>query len=107
VGEHGECFGFAMFVFEFGKILFSGFTLTNKQHGGFGKGPTLVTFLDVHIDPSQTILIALAQGNTFRTPLVTIADFRIGGFQIDHVTTIVLEFPSVLKIDGIVGMNVL
>ena len=37
--EYGERFGFAMFVFEFGEILFPGLTLPNKEDGGFGKRP--------------------------------------------------------------------
>ncbi len=39
VREYGERFGFAVFVFEFGKIFFSWLTLADKQHSGFGKGP--------------------------------------------------------------------
>ena len=35
VGEHGEGFGLAMFVFEGGKIRFSGLALPNKESGGF------------------------------------------------------------------------
>ena len=39
VGEHGERFGFAVFVFEFRKILFPRLTLADEEHGGFGKRP--------------------------------------------------------------------
>jgi hypothetical protein len=37
--EHGQCLGFAVFVFKFGKVLFPGLTLTDKEDRGFGKGP--------------------------------------------------------------------
>ena len=39
MGEHGQRFGFAVFVFQFRKILFPGLTLADEEHGGFGKGP--------------------------------------------------------------------
>ena len=39
VGEHGQRLGFAVFVFEFNKILFAWLTLTDEEHGGFGTGP--------------------------------------------------------------------
>jgi len=67
----------------------------------------LMALLGVRINPSQTMLIAPAQGSAFRAPLLTIADLRIGGFRLPNVTAIVLEFPPILKIDGILGMNVL
>ena len=53
----------------------------------------LVAFLGVRINPSQTLLIAPAQGSTFKAPLLTIAELRSGGFQLFNVTAIVLEFP--------------
>ena len=40
MGEHGQRFGFAVFVFQFGKIFFPRLTLADEQHGGFGKRPT-------------------------------------------------------------------
>lgn len=67
----------------------------------------LAAFLGVRVNPSQTMLIAPAQGSTFRAPLLPIAELRIGGFRLLNVTAIALEFPPVLKIDGILGMNVL
>jgi len=39
VGEHGECFGFTVLVFQFCKIGFPGLTLADEQHGGFGNRP--------------------------------------------------------------------
>jgi clan AA aspartic protease (TIGR02281 family) len=67
----------------------------------------LAAFLGVQTHPSQTMIIAPAQGKTFRAPLLTIAELRVGGSRLLNVTAIALEFPPVLKIDGILGMNVL
>ena len=39
MGEHGERFGFAVFLFQFRKILFPRLTLADKEDRGFGKGP--------------------------------------------------------------------
>ena len=39
VGEYGEGFGFAVFVFEFRELLFARLTLADEEHGGFGKRP--------------------------------------------------------------------
>jgi hypothetical protein len=39
MGEHGERCGFAVLVFKCGKICFARLTLTNEEHGGFGKRP--------------------------------------------------------------------
>ena len=38
VGEYGQRFGFAVLMFEFGKIRFPRLTLADEEHGGFGKG---------------------------------------------------------------------
>ena len=67
----------------------------------------MVAFLGIRVNPSQTMLIAPAQGSTFRAPLLTIAELRIGGFRLLNIVAIVLEFPPILKIDGVIGMNVL
>ena len=40
VREHGQRFGFAVFVFEFRKIRFPRLTLADEEHGSFGKRPT-------------------------------------------------------------------
>lgn len=67
----------------------------------------IVTLLDLTIVPQRTLAIAPAQGNIFRAPVVTLREFQLGGFRLANVTAIVLAFPHTLKIDGIVGMNVL
>ena len=39
VSEHGQRFGFAVFVFEFSKVLFARLTLADEEDRGFGKRP--------------------------------------------------------------------
>jgi len=39
VGAHGERCGFAVFVFQCGKICFPRLTLADEQHSGFGQRP--------------------------------------------------------------------
>ena len=39
MGEPGERCGLAVFLFQLGEIVLPRLTLTNKQHGGFGKRP--------------------------------------------------------------------
>jgi len=67
----------------------------------------VVALLGIPVDLHRTMAIAPAQGRTFRVPLITIPEFHIGGFQLGDVMAIVLDFPPELKIDGVVGMNVL
>ncbi len=38
--KYRERFGFAVFVFEFGKVRFPRLTLADEEHGGFGKKPS-------------------------------------------------------------------
>ena len=39
VGQHSEGFAFAMFVLQFGEILFARLILPQEAHGGFREGP--------------------------------------------------------------------
>ena len=39
MGEHGQRFGFAVFVFEFSEVRFPRLTLADEKHGRFGKRP--------------------------------------------------------------------
>ncbi len=57
VGEHGERFGFAVFVFECGKILFPRLTLADKQHGGFGKSPAKMDVANLFARSPQSFAI--------------------------------------------------
>ena len=57
VGEHGQRFGFAVFVFEFGKILFPRLTLADEEDGGFGKGPAQMHVADLFARGAQSFAI--------------------------------------------------
>jgi len=67
----------------------------------------MISFLGLSLTPQRTILIAPAQGRTFHAPVLGIPELRIGGFRLTNVTAILLEFPPALKLDGVLGMNVL
>lgn len=67
----------------------------------------MVALLDLPVDPQQMVAIAPAHGRVFPAPLVTIGELQIGGFRLTALTAVVLDFPSILKIDGILGMNIL
>jgi clan AA aspartic protease (TIGR02281 family) len=67
----------------------------------------LVALLGIEIDPKLTVAIAPAHGPIRRVPLITIAELSIGGFRMADVKAVVLDFPPELKLDGVLGMNVL
>jgi hypothetical protein len=47
VSEHGEGFGLAVFVFEFGKIRFAGLILPSEEKRRCGKGPAQMDVADL------------------------------------------------------------
>lgn len=67
----------------------------------------LVILLGLTIDPKLTVAIAPAHGTIVRVPLITIAELSIGSFRMADVKAVVLDFPPELKLDGVLGMNVL
>jgi clan AA aspartic protease (TIGR02281 family) len=67
----------------------------------------VVALLGLTSAPQQTAAIIPAHGGIIRMPVVTIPDLRVGGFRIANVMAVVIEFPSALKLDGMLGMNVL
>lgn len=67
----------------------------------------LIALLDITVDPQRMAAIAPAHGGVFQVPMVTVAELCIGGFCLQTVTAVVLNFPPPLKIDGVLGMNVI
>jgi predicted aspartyl protease len=67
----------------------------------------LVTLFSIPVDPGRTVTIAPAQGTEVFVPLITLPALRIGGVDIMNVEALVLTFSRRLKLDGILGMNVL
>ena len=67
----------------------------------------VVALLGMTSAPQRTAAIIPVHGGIIRLPVVTITDLRVGGFLIANVMAVVLEFPPALKLDGMLGMNVL
>ena len=67
----------------------------------------VVALLGISIDPQRVAAIAPAQGKTFSAPVITIQELSVGGFRMAKVAAVVLDFPQELKLDGVLGMNVL
>ena len=67
----------------------------------------LVTLLGFASIPQRTAHIVKAQGAPRTVPVVTLSSVRLGGVFVPEVEAIVLDFPSIVRLDGIVGMNIL
>lgn len=67
----------------------------------------VIALLGIVIYPHRTAAIAPAHGSMVQVPLITIAELSLGGFRMANIDAIVLEFSRVLKLDGVLGMNVL
>ena len=67
----------------------------------------LVALLHLTINPHRTVTIAPAHGALVTVPLLTLAEVRLGGVRVPGVEALVLAFPRELRLDGLVGMNVL
>jgi clan AA aspartic protease (TIGR02281 family) len=61
----------------------------------------IITLLGITVDPRRMATIAPAHGGVFQVPMVTIEELRIGGFRLMDIAAVVLEFPPILKIDGV------
>ena len=53
--EDGQGFGLTVFVFKCGKGCLPRLTLTNEEHGGFGKGPTQMDIANLSAGGSQPL----------------------------------------------------
>jgi predicted aspartyl protease len=67
----------------------------------------LVALLGLTIDPQRAAAIAPVQGAIMRVPLIMLADLRVGGFRAANVEAVVVQFPRELRLDGVLGMNIL
>src|SRR5258707_10780783 len=63
----------------------------------------MISLLGIMVDPRRMATIAPAHGGVFQAPMVTMKEVRIGGFRLTDIAAVVLEFPPVLKIDGVLG----
>lgn len=57
--------------------------------------------------PRTPVTIAPARGPIVRVPRVILPELVLGGMSLAHIEALVLDFPSPLRLDGILGMNVL
>jgi clan AA aspartic protease (TIGR02281 family) len=78
---------------------------TGAAHSALRRG--LVDHLGIPIDFQRTTAIAPVQGAIMQVPSITIAPLSVGGIQVANVDAVVVEFPRELKLDGVLGMNVL
>jgi clan AA aspartic protease (TIGR02281 family) len=67
----------------------------------------LVALLSIRIDASRTTAIAPVHGSIVRVPSITLAELSLGGFRVTNSQAVVLELPHQLRLDGLLGMNVL
>lgn len=66
-----------------------------------------VSLLGLPVDPQRTATIATAQGTLRTVPRMTLPEVRIGGIAVREVDTLVLTLPPALRLDGVIGMNIL
>jgi clan AA aspartic protease (TIGR02281 family) len=78
---------------------------TGSAHTALSKD--LIPLLGLELAPHRTAVIAPAHGSLLRVPLITLTELSLGGFRMTDVEAIVLEFFHALKLDGVLGMNVL
>jgi aspartyl protease family protein len=67
----------------------------------------LAALLGLSIDPQRTATIATAHGTLHTVPRLMLPEVRIGGWRVHGVDALVLPFPPSLRLEGLVGMNVL
>jgi len=67
----------------------------------------LVALLGLPIDLHRTATIATAHDTMRTVPRIMLPEVRIGGMQVRKVDMLVLTFPPALRLEGVVGMNVL
>lgn len=67
----------------------------------------LANLFDLAISPERQLRIVLAQGTPLDMPQVSLPELLIGRMRVIQVDALVMTFPSVLQLDGIIGMNVL
>ena len=67
----------------------------------------LASLLDLTPSPQRQLRIVLAQGAPLYMPQVSLPELLIGRMRLSQVDVLVMTFPAVLMLDGILGMNVL
>ena len=69
--------------------------------------PALASVFHLTAIPNRDITIAPAYGTPMRVPRVLLPEIRLGGIHLTTVEAVVVVFPSALRLDSVLGMNVL
>ena len=69
--------------------------------------PALASVFNLTATPQGAITIAPAHGTPVRVPRVLRPEIRLGGIRLTDVEALVVAFPSALRLDGLLGINIL
>jgi clan AA aspartic protease (TIGR02281 family) len=69
--------------------------------------PDVATLFNLSLSLQRQLRIVLAQGAPLSVPQVSLPELFIGRMRLRQVEALVMTFPSALKLDGVIGMNVL
>ncbi|ETX06254.1 retropepsin-like aspartic protease family protein [Candidatus Entotheonella palauensis] len=67
----------------------------------------LASLLNVLTPDPHRLTIAPVHGRTISVPQVRLPTLRLGGIELTQVEAVVVSFPSILRLHGIIGMNIL
>ena len=62
--------------------------------------------IDFH-HPVRLDQVVIASGAKIAAPVVKLKEVKVGGYQASGLEALVLEFPSGLRLDGLLGVNFL
>jgi clan AA aspartic protease (TIGR02281 family) len=69
--------------------------------------PALASVFNLTATLQRAITIAPAHGTPVNVPCVILPEMRVGGIRLTDVEALVVAFPSALRLDGLLGMNIL
>jgi clan AA aspartic protease (TIGR02281 family) len=69
--------------------------------------PALASVFNLTATLQGAITIAPAHGTPVSVPRVILPEISVGGIRLTDVEALVVEFPSALRLDGLLGMNIL
>jgi clan AA aspartic protease (TIGR02281 family) len=69
--------------------------------------PLLASVFNLTVTLQGAVTIAPAHGPLVRVPRVILPEISLGGIRLANVEALVVDFPSALQLDGLLGMNIL
>ena len=69
--------------------------------------PVLASVFNLNASSQEAMMIAPAHGAPVSVPRVILPEMSLGGIQLLEVEALVIDFPAALRLDGLLGMNVL